>query len=92
MKQTSIVNEKLNRRENIISKPLIDHETSHEGFAIIVNEADKYSKLTKSIEIMKNDIERDKLINDDEIMKMEELVIINSLNVIIQKICFYLYI
>ena len=32
---------------------------------------------------MKNDIERDKLINDDEIMKMEELVTINSLNVII---------
>ena len=92
MKQTSIVNEKLNRRENIISKALIDHESSHEGFGIIVNEADKYSKLTKSIEIMKNDIERDKLINDDEIMKMEELVTINSLNVIIQKICFYLYI
>ena len=57
-----------------------------------MNEADKYNKLTKSIEIIKNDIERDKLINDDEIMKMEELVTINSLNVIIQKIYFYLYI
>lgn len=41
-----VLRRKLNSTENITSKALTDSEISNEEFTIIINEADKYCKLT----------------------------------------------
>ena len=56
---------KLNRRENKISKALIDNETSHEDLTIIINEERKYLKFKENIRMMKSqrsNIEKKKLV------------------------------
>ena len=44
---------KLNSIETLISEELIDLEITHEEFKTIVNEKEKYERMTENIRVMK---------------------------------------
>ena len=67
---------KLNSIELIISQALIDMEISHEGFATILNEKDKYEKMKDKL---RSENEEDKIMRlssiKSNVFEWEKLII-----------------
>ena len=68
----------------MISKALIDSEINHEECTTIINKEGKCSRLKESIRMIKsqrNDIERDKLIEEDNRIGINKTIIQISSNI-----------
>ena len=73
---------KLNSIESKISKALVDNETSHEDFEIVINEEKKYRELKESIRVMnsqRSDAEKVNLIEGKKI-GINEVIKHNEIN------------
>ena len=73
---------KLNSIESKISKVLVDNETSHEDFEIVINEEKKYRELKESIRVMnsqRSDAEKVNLIEGKKI-GINEVIKHNEIN------------
>ena len=68
---------KLNSIEITLSKSLIDNAISHEHFKTIINEERNYHELKENIKMMKSlrsDAEKNKLIEEDKRIGIDEII------------------
>ena len=65
---------KLNGIENTISKTLIDNEISHENFTTIINELKELIESIRMMKSQRNDIERNKLIEDGKKIGIDKII------------------
>ena len=73
---------KLNSIESKISKALVDNETSHEDFEIVINEEKKYRELKESSRMMnsqRSDAQKVNLIEDGRKIGINEVIRRNAI-------------